>query len=62
MDIILKKGTMLIVPIYAIHHDPEYFPRPDEFDPDRFSPEQVEQRNKLDFTPFIPFGEGEVCA
>lgn len=48
----------MIIPIYAFHHDPTYFPNPDVFDPDRFSPEEVEKRTKLPFTPFIPFGEG----
>jgi cytochrome P450 family 6 len=57
-NIVLKNGTMMIIPIYAFHHDPEYFPNPEVFDPDRFSPEEIVRRTSLPFTPFIPFGEG----
>ncbi|EAT39034.1 AAEL009133-PA [Aedes aegypti] len=54
-EVILKKGTDVIVPIYAIHHDPEYYPDPELFDPDRFSADQCAKRKP--FT-FMPFGEG----
>jgi cytochrome P450 family 6 len=57
-NILLKKGTLVLIPIYAFQRDPEYFPEPDLFDPERFSPEQIEKRTHLPFTPFIPFGEG----
>ncbi|XP_058449380.1 probable cytochrome P450 6a14 [Malaya genurostris] len=57
--VILQRGTTLIVPIHAIHHDPEYYPDPETYDPNRFSPEQVAQRNPF---CFIPFGEGpRIC-
>jgi cytochrome P450 family 9 len=35
----LKPGDMVWVPIYALHHDPYYFPDPEKFDPERFSNE-----------------------
>lgn len=57
--IILEKGTMVIIPVYAFHHDPEYFPDPDKFDPERFSNAEIEKRSHLSYTPYIPFGEGE---
>ena len=31
----IPKGTSLTFSIYAIHHDPEYWPDPDRFDPER---------------------------
>ena len=31
----LKKGTRVAIPIYAIHHDPEFWPDPEQFDPQR---------------------------
>lgn len=33
------KGDILQVPVWAIHHDPEIWPNPFKFDPDRFAEE-----------------------
>lgn len=52
---VIEKGKNLMLPMHAIHNDPEYFPEPDRFDPDRFTPEEIQNRNP--FT-FLPFGEG----
>ncbi|CRL05217.1 CLUMA_CG018035, isoform A [Clunio marinus] len=52
---IIEKGANLMLPMHAIHNDPEFFPNPDKYDPERFSPEEVKKRNP--FT-FLPFGEG----
>lgn len=52
---VIEKGINLMLPMSAIHNDPEYFPNPDKFDPERMSPEEVKKRNP--FT-FLPFGEG----
>jgi cytochrome P450 len=38
-----------------LHHHPDYWTNPEVFDPDRFSPERVAERNKY---IFLPFGEG----
>nr|CAD7599514.1 unnamed protein product [Timema genevievae] len=53
--IILEKGEVVLLPIYAIHRDPENFPDPEVFDPERFSDE-----NKNNIKPFtyLPFGMG----
>lgn len=53
--LIIEKGVSVVVPIWGLHHDPKYFPNPDEFDPERFNDE-----NKLDIVPcsYLPFGEG----
>ncbi|XP_037902820.1 probable cytochrome P450 6a14 [Hermetia illucens] len=53
--IILEKGTSVFIPVYSIHHDPEIFPNPDVFDPDRFTPEQIKSRHPMSF---LGFGEG----
>ncbi|EAT33063.1 AAEL014680-PA [Aedes aegypti] len=50
---IIKKGTLVLIPIYALQRDQEFFPHPDLFLPDRFNdPEAIRQ------APFFPFGEG----
>lgn len=41
--------------ICRFHKDPEYFPDPFKFDPDRFSQEEVEKRHPM---TFLPFGHG----
>uniref|UniRef100_A0A182PZ94 Uncharacterized protein n=1 Tax=Anopheles epiroticus TaxID=199890 RepID=A0A182PZ94_9DIPT len=58
-DQILQKGTMVAVPVYALHHDPEHFLNPERFDPERFSAEQCEKRHPF---AFLPFGGGpRIC-
>lgn len=52
---ILKKNSCIMILIHAMHHDPEYFPDPDKYDPERFSPENVRKRNPY---TYIPFGAG----
>jgi cytochrome P450 len=32
----IKQGTTVVIPVAAIHRDPEYWTNPDTFDPDRF--------------------------
>lgn len=54
-DVVIEKGTKVLISILGLHHDPEYFPEPEKFDPDRFSDE-----NKHNIRPFtyLPFGDG----
>nr|AAF97936.1 cytochrome P450 CYP6N3v1 [Aedes albopictus] len=54
-DVVLQQGSTIIVPVYALHHDAEYYPNPEKYDPDRFTPEEVAKRNPY---CFLPFGEG----
>lgn len=49
----IEKGMTLTIPIYAYHRDPEYFPNPEKFDPERFS---AENRHNVDPDNYIPFG------
>jgi cytochrome P450 len=48
----VEKGTLIAVGIYALHRDPELWPDPTRFDPDRFTPEQMKARQRWQFVPF----------
>ncbi|CAB3238024.1 unnamed protein product [Arctia plantaginis] len=54
-DLIVRKGTAVGFPIYVFHRNPQLFPDPLKFDPERFSDE-----NKHNIKPFsyMPFGLG----
>ncbi|TDG39455.1 hypothetical protein AWZ03_014124 [Drosophila navojoa] len=50
-----RRGMPVFISNLAIHHDPQYWPEPERFDPERFSAE-----NKPKQTPmsYLPFGAG----
>src|SRR6266496_1158431 len=53
--ITVPKGMVVGVPVYALHRDPEQYPEPESFKPERFLPE-----NRDSHHPFahLPFGDG----
>ncbi|KAI4486789.1 hypothetical protein M0804_006159 [Polistes exclamans] len=58
-NVLIEKGTPVYAVLTGIHVDPNYFPDPLRFDPDRFSDER-----KADILPYtyMPFGDGpRVC-
>jgi cytochrome P450 family 6 len=54
-NIELEVGTSVSISIMGLHHDPKYYPQPEVFNPNRFTPAQ-----KLTRSPyvFLPFGLG----
>ncbi|XP_055697204.1 cytochrome P450 6A1-like [Phlebotomus papatasi] len=54
-DYVFKKGTFFSIPIFGIHRDPDIYPDPDRFDPDRFTEENIKNRHSY---AWLPFGEG----
>ncbi|KAJ3645285.1 hypothetical protein Zmor_022951 [Zophobas morio] len=51
----LRKGDVIWLPVFGIHRDPQYYPEPERFDPERFNDE-----NKVNINPYtyLPFGSG----
>ena len=51
----IPPGMMVVPFIYGTHHNPELWPDPETFDPERFSPELSRDRHRF---AYIPFGGG----
>ncbi|XP_058426540.1 cytochrome P450 3A12-like [Diceros bicornis minor] len=53
--VFIPKGTVVMVPTFSLHREPEFWPEPEEFHPERFSKD-----NKDSINPYIymPFGSG----
>lgn len=50
-----EPDDFFILSIWSFHHDPQYFPEPEKFDPERFN---EENRGKIDPDTYLPFGVG----
>ena len=48
----IEKNTAIIIPINELHNDPEYYPEPDRFDPERFALDAIKQRHPCLYMPF----------
>ncbi|XP_009991983.1 PREDICTED: cytochrome P450 3A12-like [Chaetura pelagica] len=51
----IPKGMVVMIPAHVLHCDPEYWPEPEEFRPERFNKESKEA---FDPYTFLPFGAG----
>ncbi|XP_055697216.1 probable cytochrome P450 6a20 isoform X1 [Phlebotomus papatasi] len=54
-DLIIEKGTQVLVPVMGILMDPDIYPNPHVFDPDRFTSENINSRHPM---AYLPFGDG----
>jgi len=54
-DLVLEKGTPIYISMLGLHYDPEYFPDPEKFDPERFTEENKRNRPSC---IYLPFGDG----
>uniref|UniRef100_A0A0K8TV52 unspecific monooxygenase n=1 Tax=Epiphyas postvittana TaxID=65032 RepID=A0A0K8TV52_EPIPO len=55
IDVTIDPGVTVMMPIEAYQNDPEIFPEPSEFRPERFDPEVLTAQQKM---AHLPFGEG----
>ncbi|XP_045140312.1 cytochrome P450 3A4-like [Echinops telfairi] len=53
--LMIPKGTVVMVPSFALQRDPEYWPEPEKFLPERFS---KENKDNIDPYLYLPFGTG----
>jgi cytochrome P450 len=54
-EMFIKKGSLLEILVYVIHHNPDIYPDPEKFDPYRFDEETKKTR---DSNAYLPFGSG----
>ncbi|PSN36236.1 Cytochrome P450 6l1 [Blattella germanica] len=54
-DVILEKNTPVYISLMGLHNDPEVYPDPDDYDPERFNVDNKRARHPF---MYLPFGEG----
>lgn len=55
----IEKGTRIFISQFGIHHDPDIYPDPLTFNPDRMTSERMRQRHP---NSFLPYGVGpRIC-
>lgn len=54
-NVTIEKGTPILIPVYALHYDEQFYPNAKQFMPERFA-----DANKRNFTemPYLGFGDG----
>lgn len=53
-DANVAKGSLVIIPIWSMHHDKRWFPEPNKFQPERFMPGAP----TIPRSAYMPFGAG----
>lgn len=58
-DYLIPQQNVIFVSPYTLHRRPDYFPEPEVFNPDRFTPERERQLPRY---AYLPFGAGpRIC-
>ncbi|KAI1307577.1 Cytochrome P450 4c3 [Halotydeus destructor] len=52
---VIPEGISVFMMIHLLHRDPRHFPEPDTFDPERFSPNNLD---KIPAYAYVPFSSG----
>ncbi|KAJ4945197.1 hypothetical protein JOQ06_013732 [Pogonophryne albipinna] len=53
--LVIPKDMVVVVPTWTLHRDPDLWPEPEEFKPERFS---KENKGNIDPYTYMPFGAG----
>uniref|UniRef100_UPI003B5B31EC cytochrome P450 4C1-like n=1 Tax=Leptopilina boulardi TaxID=63433 RepID=UPI003B5B31EC len=48
----IPAGTIVDLHIFDLHRDPNFWPNPEKYDPDRFLPEKMHNRHPFSYVPF----------
>ncbi len=48
----LPKGSIILLNVYGIHHNETYWEKPNEFQPDRYTTENMKEQNPYSYLPF----------
>ncbi|XP_011172186.2 probable cytochrome P450 6a13 [Solenopsis invicta] len=55
----IEPGMEILIPIQALHTDPQYWENPEKYDPERFNPDR---KHSIERFAYLPFGEGpRIC-
>ncbi|KYN37695.1 putative cytochrome P450 6a14 [Trachymyrmex septentrionalis] len=55
----VQPGMEILIPLQALHTDPQYWENPEEYDPERFN---SDRKHNIEKFTFLPFGEGpRIC-
>lgn len=52
----IPSNSFVVASIYNIHRHPDFWPEPEKFDPERFTPENSQTRHRY---AYMPFGAGQ---
>ena len=53
----VKAGSDMFISVWNLHRSPQYWERPNEFDPDRFDVDAIPNKVTENFA-YLPFGGG----
>ncbi|CAK1544725.1 unnamed protein product [Leptosia nina] len=56
LNLTIDEGVTIMIPLQALHNDPQYFEDPQQFRPERFDPSNPDLHLFKDV--YLPFGEG----